>query len=66
MGQKKEALFAELAAAAEQRMKDFVSQDLSNTAWASATVCHKEEGLFTALAAAIEPPERCMKDFKSQ
>ena len=40
-----------LEAAAEQRMRDFNSQELANTAWAFATVGHKKERLFTALAA---------------
>ena len=44
-------------------MRDFNSQHLGNTAWAFATVGHKEERLFTALAAAAE---RRMRDFNSQ
>ena len=44
-------------------MKDFNSQELGNTAWAFATVGHKEERLFTALAVA---PEQRMRDFNSQ
>ena len=39
-------------AAARQRMKDFNSQELVNTAWAFATVAHKDEELFTSLAGA--------------
>ena len=50
------ALFMALgrAALAEQRMRDFTSQNLANTAWAFATVGHKDERLFSALAAAAE------------
>ena len=44
-------------------MGDFNPQDLANTAWAFATVSHKDEGLFTALAAAAE---RHMGDFNLQ
>ena len=46
------ALFMALgrAALAEQHMRDFNSLALANTAWAFATVGHKEERLFTALA----------------
>ena len=50
---KDEWLSTALAAAAEQRMRDFNSQDLANTAWAFATVGHKEERLFTALAVLV-------------
>ena len=59
------ALFMALgrAALAEQRMRDFNSQDLANTAWAFATVGHKDERLFSMLAAAAE---RRMRDFNSQ
>ena len=35
-------------------MRNFNSQALANTAWAFATVGHKEGQLFTALAAAAE------------
>ena len=59
---KDERLFKALAAAAEQRLRNFKSQDLANTAWSFATVGHKEEQLFTALAAAAE---RRMRDFNS-
>merc|ERR1712185_151071 len=52
-----------LASAAEQRMKDFNSQELANTAWAFATVGHKDEWLFSMLAAAAE---QRMKDFHLQ
>ena len=52
-----------LAVAAERRLRDFNSQDLANTAWAFATVGHKEERLFTALEVAAE---QRMRDFKSQ
>ena len=44
-------------------MRDFKSHDLANTAWAFATVSHKDEPLFSTLAAAAE---RRMKDFNSQ
>ena len=44
-------------------MRDFNLQELANTAWAFATVGHKNERLFTALAAAAE---RRIKDFNSQ
>ena len=50
-------------AAAQRNMKDFKSQNLANTAWAYATVEHKDEQLFRALAAAAQ---RRMKDFNSQ
>ena len=43
-----------LAAPAEQLMRDFTAQNLANTAWAFATVTHKEEQLFAALAAATK------------
>ena len=33
-------------------MMDLNSQELANTAWAFAMVCHKNERLFTALASA--------------
>ena len=45
-------------------MRDSTSQDQANTAWAFATVGHKEERLFTALAAAAA--EQRMRDFNSQ
>ena len=50
------ALFMALGRAvlAEQRMRDFNSQDIANTAWAFATVGHKDERLFSTLAAAAE------------
>ena len=51
VGHKDERLFSTLAAAAEQRMRDFNSQELVNTAWAFATVDHKDEWLFSTLAA---------------
>ena len=55
------ALFTALArAAAEWRMKDFNPQGLANTAWAFATVGHKDERLFSTLAAAAE---RRIRDF---
>ena len=44
-------------------MMDFNSQNLANTAWAFATVGHKDERLFSTLAAAAE---RRMRDFNSQ
>ena len=57
-------LFMVLArAAVKQHIRDFNSQDLANTAWAFATVGHKEDQLFTALAAAAE---QRMRDFNMQ
>ena len=47
MGHKDKLLFSIVAAAAERRIRDFNSQALANTAWAFATVGHKEERLFT-------------------
>ena len=44
-------------------MRDFNSQNLANTAWAFATVSHKDERLFSMLAAAAE---RRMMDFNPQ
>ena len=44
-------------------MGDFNPQALANTAWAFATMSHKDERLFTALAAAAE---RRMGDFNPQ
>merc|ERR1712224_998624 len=44
-------------------MRDFNSQNLANTAWAFATLGHKDEWLFAALAAAAE---RRLRDFNSQ
>ena len=44
-------------------MGDFNSQELANTAGAFATASHKDEGLFTALAAAAE---RRMGNFNPQ
>ena len=49
---KDEGLFTALAVAAEQRMWDFNSQDLANTAFAR--VSHKDERLPRGLAAAAE------------
>ena len=63
VGHKEERLFAALAVAAELRMRDFISQYLTNTAWAFATVGNKEDRLFTALAVAAE---RRMRDFNLQ
>ena len=63
MGYKEERLFMAFAAATEQRMRDFDSQNLGNTAWTFATEGCKDERLFTALAAAAE---RRMRDFNSQ
>ena len=53
MRQKNEPLFAALAKAAEQRMKDFNTQDVSNTAWAFAKAGQKKEPLFVALATCV-------------
>ena len=44
-------------------MMDFNSQHLANAAWAFATVGHKDECLFSTLAAAAE---RRMMDLNSQ
>ena len=58
------SMFVALAsAAAEWRTRDFNSQALANTAWAFATVGHKEEPLFMVLASAAEQQ---MRDFDSQ
>ena len=43
-------LFETLARAAEQRVSEFKHQELANTAWAFATVSHRDEKLFAALA----------------
>ena len=53
------ALFMALGRAvlAEQRMRDFNSQELTNTAWAFATVGHHDERLFSTRAAATETTE---------
>ena len=63
MRHKDERLFSMLAAAAEQRMRDFNSQGVANTAWAFAKVGHNKERLFIALAVAAE---RRMRDFNLQ
>ena len=42
MGHKEEQLFMVLAAAAQQRMRDFTSQGLVNTAWAFENICSVE------------------------
>ena len=60
MGHKDKELFRALAATAEQRMKDFSSQELANTAWAFTTVRHKFQPFFMALAVAVE---QRMQDF---
>ena len=59
------ALFTVLgrAALAEQRIRDFNSQELANTTWAFAMVGHKDERLFSTLAAAAE---QSVRDFHSQ
>ena len=60
------ALFTALARAAaaeEQRMRNFNSQELANTAWAFATVGHNAEWLFSTLSAAAE---QRMREFDSQ
>ena len=64
-GKQNGALFMALAraAVAEQRMRDFSSQELANTAWAFATVGHQREQLFASLAAAAE---QRMWELKSQ
>ena len=47
----------------EQRVREFNSQELANTAWAFAMVGQEDECIFTALA--VEAQQR-MRDFKSQ
>ena len=54
MGQKNELLFAALAKAAEQRMKEFDEQEICNATLAFAKVDHKDEKLFEAFAALLE------------
>ena len=49
-------LFAALVIAAERRLSEFKGQDLANTAWAFATVNHRDEKLFTVLAITAERP----------
>ena len=57
-GRQMGALFRALARAVveqlEQRMWDFDSKTFANTAWAFATVGHKDERLLSTLAAAAE------------
>ena len=43
-----------LAKEAEQRMGNFIPQELANTAWAFATVSELDAALFTALAREAE------------
>ena len=43
-------LFAALARAAERRLSEFKPQELASTAWAFATVNHRDGKLFAALA----------------
>ena len=47
-------LFPVLARAAERRLSEFNPQGVANTAWAFATVNHRDEKLFAALAVAAE------------
>ena len=47
-------LFAAIAKEAKQRLDKFNAQDLSNTAWAFATVGQQDEQLFKALARMAE------------
>ena len=56
-------MFAALARAVEQRVSDFNMQDLSNTAWASATAVQSDAQLFAALARAVE---QRVSDFNMQ
>ena len=52
-----------MARAAERRLSEFNPQELANTAWAFATVNHRDEKLFAALASAAE---RQLSDFNVQ
>ena len=52
-----------MADAAEQRMRNFNSQNLANTAWAFAMVDHMHERLFTAFVTAVKWH---IRDFNSQ
>ena len=54
MGQKEKRLFKALATAAEQSIRDFSSQELTNTAWAFATAGQTDVALVAALASAAE------------
>ena len=50
MGQQDEQLSKALAKMAERRLDQFNAQELSNTAWAFATVGQQDEQLFQLLA----------------
>ena len=63
MGRWDEQLFTAVADEASQRLKDFNSQDLANTAWAFVTVGRKDEQLLTAVA---EAAKQRVTDFDSQ
>ena len=63
MGHKDEQLFAALAVAAQQRIKDLVSKNIANAAWAFAAVGHNDEELFAAVAVAAQ---QRMNHFNSQ
>jgi len=53
-GELQSVLFAVLAGAAERRLIEFNAQGLANTAWAFASLTHRNEKLFSALAIAAE------------
>ena len=55
--------FAALARAVERRLSEFKPQELTNTAWAFATVSHCDEKPVSALARAAK---RLLSVFKSQ
>ena len=52
-----------LTIAAQRRVSEFNEQDLTNTAWALATINQRDEQLFTALARGAE---RRLRDFNAQ
>ena len=49
--------------AADRHVRDFIAQDLANTAWAFAKIDRSDSLIFAALAKAAE---HCMDDFNSQ
>jgi len=62
-GQFDKALLAALVKASEERLCDFDSQELTNSAWALATASQSDEPLCAALADAFE---ECMCDLNPQ
>ena len=56
-------LFAAMARAVARRLSDFNPQEVTNTAWAFATVNYRDERVFPALAGAAE---RRLSDFNPQ